>query len=344
MLALVTGGGGFIGSHVVRALLARGNHVRVLHLRSENLANLKGLDVELFEGDVRDTVAVKRAVSGCELVFHMAAIYALWLRNPQTMRDVNVQGTRNVLSSARDASVKRVVFTSSIAVFGGQGLDVDATEQSPFALGATGDLYSITKYDSHKVALEFAKNGLDVTIVAPTGPIGPGDIAPTPTGRLLIASLNLPIFSALDTISNVADVRDIAAGHLLAAEKGKTGESYLLGNANLSMREMIDLIARVSGRRPRIVRLPRLLLRGGTRMLTLYSSIVSHRAPLLTPAAIKIANLGLRADCRKAVRELDLPQRPVEIAMRDALHWFATNGYVKNAKSLLSRLEQINVT
>jgi dihydroflavonol-4-reductase len=330
--ALVTGGAGFIGGQVVRALIGAGHDVAVLHLPTDRLTNLEGLAVETIAGDVTDRACVRAALKGRDWVFHLAAIYALWTRDPERMRTVNVEGTRIVLQEAGDAGVQRVVYTSSIAVFGGQGLRRDATEESPFRLGQTGDVYSLTKYESHRVAQSFAQDGLDVTIVAPTGPVGPGDVGPTPTGRLLLMALNAPVGLAARSSSNVADVRDIAMGHVLAAEHGVRGESYLLGGENVDLATLPTLVYELAGIRHRpVVAVPSRILSVAARGLRAYAR-VSGVAPPFTPESVRILRLGLRADCRKAVRELGLPQRPLRESVRDALVWFARHGYVSSPK------------
>ena len=325
MKALVTGAAGFIGSHVVRALLDGGHQVRALHLPGEDLRNLAGLDVERVAGDVTDGAAMRRACDGRDWVFHLAAIFALWTRDPERMRRVNVGGTRTVLEAARAAGVRRVVHTSSIARFGGQGR-ARATEASPFRLGATGDVYSQTKHDAHQVALDFARE-LDVVLVAPTGPIGPGDVGPTPTGRLLLRALTLPVVVVPDTATNFADVRDMARGHVLAAERGRRGECYLVGHEDVSLAELARRALALAGIKRPIVKVP-----FAAAKLAAHAAVaVAERtgaAPLITPAAVEIARLNLTADCAKAVRELGLPQTPLEVALRDALAWFAQNGYL----------------
>jgi dihydroflavonol-4-reductase len=329
MKALVTGAAGFIGSHVVRALVAGGHEVRALHLPGEDLRNLAGLDVERIAGDVTDAATMARAAAGRDWLFHLAAIYALWTRNPERMRAVNVGGTRTVHEAARAAGVARVVYTSSIARFGGQGRGRRATESSAFALGPTGDLYSRTKADAHEVACSFA-GCLDLVIVAPTGPIGPGDVGPTPTGRLLLRTLSLPVVPVTDTVTNFADVRDMARGHVLAAERGRRGESYLLGHVDLSLDDLARRALTIFGLRRPIVRAPLGLARWAARGAVLAANW-SGKPPLLTPAAVAIAELGLAADCGKAVAELGLPQTPIDVALRDSLDWFARNGYVTDA-------------
>jgi dihydroflavonol-4-reductase len=321
--ALVTGAAGFIGSNVVRALLARGADVRALHLPGENLRALRGLDAELVAGDATDRAAMKRAMRGRDVVFHLAAIYALWTADGgRRMRHVNVEGTRIVLETAREAGVRRVVHTSSIARFGGQGMHRRATEASAFALGWTGDPYSASKHDAHELALAAAREQ-DVVIVAPCGPIGPGDIGPTPTGRLLLSTLTMPVVLAAPTMTNFIDVRDCAEGHVLAAERGVRGETYLLGHRDLWMTEIARMAMRASGKKKPIVVAPFAAAELAGGVARAWANRISHRAPLFTPEAVRIARLGLRADCSKSVRELGLPQRPIEDAVADALAWFS---------------------
>jgi dihydroflavonol-4-reductase len=331
--ALVTGAAGFIGAHVVRALLEEGHEVRALHLPTEDVRNLEGLDVERFAGDVTDEARMREAARGRDVVFHLAAVYALWERTPGTMRRVNVGGTRAVLAAARREGVRRVVHTSSIARFGGQGFARGggarrATEESPFALGPTGDVYSCTKQEAHEVALEAARD-MDVVIVAPTGPIGPGDVAPTPTGRILLACMALPVVVVARTVVNFADVRDIARGHVLAAERGRRGESYLLGARDMTLAELARAALAVIGARRVVVEAPYRAARVVARGAQAWADRVSRRPPLLTPASVAIAELGLAADCAKAVRELGMPQTPIEVALRDALAWFSRHGYTR---------------
>ena len=327
MKVLVTGAAGFIGSNVVRALIEDGHDVRALHLPRENVRNLRGLDVERMAGDVTDPDQMRTAVRGCEVVFHLAAIYALWTKDADCMRHVNVDGTRNVLVAARTEGVRRVVHTSSIARFGGQGPHADATETSAFALGATGDLYSRSKAQAHEVAVLAARDQ-DVVIVAPCGPIGPGDAGPTPTGRLLLSTVKMPVALVADTSTNFADVRDMARGIVLAAERGRRGETYLLGCRNVSLVEIARMALDALGSRKRIVVAPFAAASIVARGLRFVADRVTRRPPLFTPEAIRIARLGLRADCTKAVRELGMPQSPIEVAVADAMAWFGREGYL----------------
>lgn len=327
MKALVTGSAGFIGSNVVRALIDDGHDVRALHLPNEDQRNLRGLDVERFAGDVTDEDDMRQAVRGCEVVFHLAAVYALWTKDPAIMQRVNVEGTRIVLDAARAEGVRRVVHTSSIARFGGQGPRRRATEESAFALGVTGDAYSRSKADAHEVAVQAAREQ-DVVIVAPCGPIGPGDAGPTPTGRLLLSAVKMPVVVVADTTTNFADVRDMARAHVLAAERGKRGETYLLGCRDVSLVEIARMALDALGLHKRVIVAPFVAASVVARGLRFVADRITRRPPLLTPQAVRIARLGLRADCTKAVRELGMPQSSVERAVADAMTWFRREGYL----------------
>lgn len=327
--ALVTGASGFIGAHVVEALVSRGVDVRALLLPGDAAPALANLPVERCTGDVCDRDALARAMRGVDHVFHLAAVYVLWARDPSLMQRVNVEGTRNVLEAAAQAGVQRVVHTSSIARFGGQGLDRQATEQSEFRLGATGDVYSRTKADSHELAVAAARAGQDVVIVAPTGPLGPGDLVPTPTGRLLLSCARMPVVMVVRSVCNFGDVRSIALGHLLAAEHGKRGESYLLGDRDLTFAELAELALAAVGRGAPVVELPEGIARAGAALLSGIADRITHRAPPVTREAAAIARLGLAADCSKARRELGYTSRPIEQAVADAIADFRARGLLR---------------
>lgn len=328
---LVTGGAGFIGSHVVRALLDRypGVRVRVMHLANDNLINLKGLDVELVIGDVTRPDQLDKAVAGCDAVFHLAAVYALWLPDMSVMQRVNVDGSRNLFEACGRAGVKRVVFTSSFACFAGQGLDTACTEQSPFALDYS--YYSRTKYESAKLAEAYSRlHGLDIVIVCPTCPVGPGDYGPTPTGRVLVEAFNTPFMLGIDTDSNYVDVRDCALGHVLAYEKGRTGESYILGGENYTHPDIVRRLLRIYQlKRPVLHVKPNWLRPVAYLSVALAERGILKKPPFMTPAELEIANKGLVADASKARRELGLPTRPIEESLRDAVNWFVANGYIR---------------
>jgi dihydroflavonol-4-reductase len=320
--ALVTGAAGFIGAHVARALVEAGREVRALHLPTDRLDALEGVDAERVVGDVTDRDSVRAAMRGCDLVFHLAAIYALGAAASPRIAAVNVGGTRIVVEEAARAGVRRVVYTSSIARFGGQGRGRRATEESPFALGSTGDAYARSKALAHEVALETARaHDVDLVIVAPTGPIGPGDVRPTPTGRLLQSLVKLPVVTVTPTVVNFLDVREIARGHLLAAERGRRGESYLLGGDDHSLAELARRALAVLGRRRPVVEVPFAAARAAAHAAVAVARR-TRSEPLFTPAAIAIAERGLAADCTKARRELGLASPPIERAIADAFGWW----------------------
>lgn len=340
---LLTGGAGFVGSNVVRVLRERYPQakLRVMHLPRENLLNLKGMDeVELVAGDVLKQDEVDRAVAGCDVVFHLAAIYAVWLPDMSLIGKVNVEGTRNVLESCLKQGVKRVVHTSSAVCYCGHGPDVVCTEESPFAMH--GSHYAESKFASHKVAQEYAKKGLDVVIVCPVGPVGPGDVGPTPTGRMIAEAFHMPVKVAMRSRMNLIDVRDCAVGHVLALEKGRTGESYLLGGEIVWHRELLERALRVSGRSARVFEVnPKVLL--PYAYVATFLARFTKKAPLVTPMELHHAGGGLVCDAAKARRELGLVTRPLDETLRDALSWFATHGYLEDAE-LAARFSERKAT
>jgi dihydroflavonol-4-reductase len=329
MKTLVTGGAGFIGSQVVKQLLAKGEAVRVLHLPNERLDNIKGCDVELVAGNVLNVNEVRSAVEGCNKVYHLAAIYAFWMKNPQIMFDVNVKGTENVMQACMDLGVEKVVYTSSVARYAGQGEGKIVTEESDFGLMKTGELYALSKYLSHQVVEDFAKKGLNVTIVCPVLPIGPGDIAPTPTGKYFIGIIKNPVAFYTDTITNAADVRDIAHGHILAMEKGQQGRSYLLGGMkDTHMKEFVDICLQVSGKRKPVIQLPKEAFVALGYLMEMYADFISHEAPMMTSRAAKANVLNLQVDSSRAIKELGYSARPIEESIKDAVRWFKDNRYL----------------
>jgi dihydroflavonol-4-reductase len=340
--ALVTGAYGFIGSHLVRQLLDQGHEVVALHLPHENLSNLNGLEVEPCAGDVTDQESIRRAVRGADRVFHLAGLYALWAPRRELFWRVNVEGTLNVMRAAADEGVGKVVYTSTVAVTGGHGLTTDATEQTGFALAESGDTYSMSKYAAHRVVEGFAAMGLDVTTVSPCGPLGPGDLGPTPTGRLLTMAADRRLSVVNNTVINVADVRDVAHGHLLAAEKGRAGENYLLGGTNVSMSELVRVVQNLAFGRPGgVLTMPRPALAGIAHVAALVANHATHRPPQLTPEAVRAGAMGGRADWSKARAELGLEARALEESIRDALLWWACrDGYFRESarKRIIKRL------
>ncbi|HOG45187.1 MAG TPA: NAD-dependent epimerase/dehydratase family protein [Anaerolineae bacterium] len=326
MKALVTGATGFIGSNVVRALLAQGYQVRALLRECSNRANLAGLDVEPAPGDVRDRASVERALTGCDVLFHMAAAYALWVPEPQMVYDTNVEGTVNVLNAARAAGVARAVYTSTestigIAQNGDLGTEAMFVEPSDLA-----GHYKRSKFLAEQLALRMAGEGLEVVVVNPTTPIGPGDVRPTPTGQIVVDFLNGKMPAYVNTGLNLVDVEDVAQGHILALEKGRPGERYILGNRNLTLKEILGALSRVTG-----LPAPRLRIPIWLALWAAYASEFAARRlggpPRIPVTGVKVARHFRYFDCSKAVRELGLPQTPIEQALGKAVRWFRAHGY-----------------
>ncbi|MBU0994377.1 MAG: NAD-dependent epimerase/dehydratase family protein [Proteobacteria bacterium] len=328
--ALVTGAAGFIGSHVVKELLDDNVDVRAFLRPGESRQNLDGLDVEIMEGDLLDKDAVGKAVNGMDTLFHLAAVYAIWMKNWQSIYEVNIQGSRNILWAALKAGVNRVVYTSSIAALGVAPGKQPGDEDTPFNQYDLGNHYVLTKYLSQQEALGFAANGLDLVVVNPAFPFGANDIAPTPTGQIIIDICNGINRYSFNGGFNVVDVRDVAKGHILAAKKGKTGEKYILGNMNLTMPDFMHLVNGAVGRENRFtVKIPARLLQAGTYFLKGWSDHVSHKPPMSTPPEIKYASQYLYVDNAKARNELGLELTPIDESIDRAIEWFRKNRYIR---------------
>jgi dihydroflavonol-4-reductase len=326
---LVTGAAGFIGSHVVRELLDENVEVRCLIRPGEDTANLAGLDLEQIEGDVLDSEAVRSSVRGVDTVFHLAAIYSIWMDDWSRIYEVNIQGSRNILRAALKAAVGRVVYTSSIAAIGIAPGKEHSTEETLFNQYTLGNHYVLTKYLSQQEALGFAKEGLDVVIVNPCFPFGPGDIVPTPTGKIIVDALKGISRAYFNGGINIVDVRDVAKGHVLAAKKGKTENLHILGNRNITIHDFMKLVLTEAGLDGRmLLKIPVPLMTAGTSLLKWWSDHVSHKTPLSTPPEIRYASQYLYFDNTKARQELGLEFRPVEDSIRDSIQWFREKGYV----------------
>ena len=327
MTVLVTGANGFIGSAVVRELLEKGENVRCLVRKTSSMNNLKGLVVELAFGDIRDINSIRIALEGCDSVYHLAAIYANWLPNPGVMYQVNEEGTRNVLTACKDTGIQKTVYCSSVAALGAHG-KTPANESAQFNLNSTKDHYYMSKFRAEQVALSFARQGLPVVIVNPSGPIGARDIGPTPTGALIINLLKGRYPGYVDGGINLIDVTDCARGIVAAMEKGRIGEKYLLGNRNVSIKEYFDLIVAVAGRgRSPFIKLPRWLavISGyGYQML----ARMNGGPPITSASWVRVGSHYSWWDCTKAIKELGLGQRPLEESIADAVKWFEENGYL----------------
>jgi len=327
MKALVTGATGFIGSNLVRELLEDGLAVRVLVRPGSDRRAIAGLPVETVEGDLRDGGSLTRALDGCDFLFHAAAQYSFWTPDPKLIYETNVGGTRRLLEAARATGIRKVVYTSSESTVAVPGPGALGTEDGVSRPEELAGHYKRSKLEAERVALEACRSGLPVVVVNPTTPIGPWDLKPTPTGRIILDFLNRRMPAYVNTGLNVVHVKDVARGHLLALRKGRVGERYLLGNRNLTLKQILDMLARITGLPAPRLRIPLLLALFAGYMDELLSGRVRGSPPRIPVAAVKTARHFRHFDCSKAVRELGLPQTPVEKALEDAVRWFRENGY-----------------
>jgi len=327
MTTFITGANGYIGSAVVRELLKRGEAVRCLVRKNSDLRNLDGLVFDRVVGDIRDLNSLRRAMQGCNNVYHLAALYANWLPKPGLMYAVNEEGSRNVLAVCREYSVEKIVYCSSVAALGAHG-KIPADESATFNLNATRDHYYISKFRSEQIALQFAREGLPLVIVNPSNPIGPGDIAPTPTGALIINIIKGKLPGYVDGGINLIDLTDCARGIISAMDSGQIGGKYILGNRNISIKEYFDLIVDVTGRgRSPFLKTPRwLAVMSGYGYQAL--ARITSKPPATSASWVRVGSHYSWWDCRKAIEELNLGQRPIEESIQEAAIWFETNGYV----------------
>ena len=324
---LVTGASGFVGSAVARALVTRGDDVRVLVRATSDRRNLHGLEAEPAEGDVRDEAAVRAALAGCDRLFHVAADYRLWARDPEEIVRNNRDGAAAVMRAALSAGVGRVVYTSSVATLRTRR-DAPADETGPLGEDEAIGAYKRSKVVAERVVERMvAQEGLPAVIVSPSTPIGPRDVKPTPTGRIIVEAATGKIPAFVDTGLNLAHVDDVAAGHLLAMDRGRIGERYILGGQDVTLRDMLAAIARLTGRKPPTVALPRgplLPLAWGAEAV----AQMTGREPFLTRDALKMSRNLMFFTSAKAERELGYCARPYEQALIDALAWFRQAGYL----------------
>lgn len=327
---LITGATGFIGNHVTRLCLEKGDDVRVMVMPGENRSPLDGMDVEIVEGNLLDPPSLQRAVQGATHLYHLAAMFAVWTKDPDLHFKINVDGARAMLSAALAAGVEKVVFTSSIAAIGINADGTWATEDTAFNAWPWASEYILSKFISHQMVKGMVSDGLPVTMVMPGLPFGPGDRAPTPTGTMIISTLKGKMKNYWDGGVCAVDVRDVAAGHVLAMEKGRIGESYILANAegNMSNREFLQLIGRVGG----VENVARSEVSAGTmlrvaKLAELWSKLTG-KAPITTYKNTVFALQHPYVNPARAVAELGLPQTPIETAVADSVAWFREHGYV----------------
>jgi dihydroflavonol-4-reductase len=325
--AFLTGATGFLGSHVARALADQGADLRLLVRSTSNLRNLEGLKAETVTGDLRDAASLAKAMSGCDTVFHVAADYRLWVRDPNEMYRSNVDGTRAILEAAAKNHIKRIVHTSSVATMGFTRNGLPADEDSPVSLADMIGHYKRSKFLSEQLALDAGRSGMHVVVVNPTTPIGEQDIKPTPTGRIVVDFLKRKFPAYVETGLNLVDVRECARGHFAALEKGKSGERYILGGENLTLKKILDKLARITGLPSPVVKLPYVFAFAAGVIDEAVTGRLLGREPRATVDTVRMGKKKMFASSDKAERELGWKIVPVEPALRRAVEWFRTNGY-----------------
>jgi dihydroflavonol-4-reductase len=326
MTALVTGASGFVGAAVLRALLARGESVRALVRSTSPRGNLEALACDIVEGDIRDPASMERAMAGVSTLYHVAADYRLWARDPGEIERTNIEGTRTVMEAARAAGVGTIVHTSSVATLR-PNPDGVADETAPHTMESAIGAYKRSKVGSERLVEAMVAEGLPAVIVNPSTPIGPGDIRPTPTGRIIVDGATGKIPAFVDTGLNLVHVDDVAAGHLLAAERGKRGERYILGGNDVTLQDFLAEIAVRVGRKPPTIRLPRAPLYPLAWAAEAVAQITG-KEPMLTADGLTMSKARMFFSTAKAERELGYKARPHAEALDDALRWFGAQGYL----------------
>ncbi len=328
MKALVTGATGFVGSAVVRELLQNGEEVKVLIRPTSDRLNLEGLDVEVAEGDITDPDSIRGALSGCDRVYHVAALYTMD-DPPEAYYQINVQGSRNVFQACLDAGINRVVYTSTIGAVGASQKDRPADEETIWDLGDLYVPYVTTKYIAEFEAYRAFARGLTVVIVNPCAPMGARDVKPTPTGKLIVDFLNgkMPMYPPM--LFNVVDVDDVARGHRLAMEKGRPGQRYILGSENVSLKQVLQTVARMTGVRGPLMAIPVLVGVVFSFFAELVMTGILKKPTLFTVAGALFVKKGMHASNRKAVTELGWTPAPLETCLQKAIRWYVEKGYIK---------------
>jgi dihydroflavonol-4-reductase len=327
--ALVTGATGFVGANLARALPRHGRHVRVLARPSADLANLPAeSEAERISGDLRDYESLRRAVEGCDEVFHVAADYRFWAPNPEEIYQNNVQGTENLLRACREARVSKVIYTSTVGTIGLASQPKPADETTPTIDGQFNGHYKRSKWEAEQVALKYAQDGLPLVVVNPSTPIGPWDRKPTPTGRIVLDFIRGKIPAYVATGLNFVHVDDVVAGEIAAADRGKIGERYILGHQNLNLIDFLMLIAKTVRRPAPKIRIPYRIAWLAGYANTLYADYVTRKPPQIELEAVKMSRYTMFFNSSKAVRELGIPQTPVQQAVEDAVRWYTDNGFI----------------
>jgi dihydroflavonol-4-reductase len=326
--ALVTGSTGFVGSHVARLLAEQGADLRLLVRPNSKLDNIRDLRADHVTGDLRDPASLKSAMSGCDYVFHVAADYRLWAPDPREMYASNVEGTRAIIQAAQEAGIKRVIYCSSVATMGFTDQPVPVKESDPVTIAHMIGHYKRSKFMAEQVALEAGNRGASVVVVNPTTPIGEGDIKPTPTGRIILDFLKRKFPAYVDTGLNLADVHEVARGHILAMEHARPGERYILGGEDLTLKQLLDKLAALTGLPSPTTRVPHSVAYAFACFDELFTGRLLGKEPRATREAVKMGRKKMFASSEKAVRELGYKVTPIESALQRAVDWFRSNQYV----------------
>jgi dihydroflavonol-4-reductase len=324
----VTGASGFVGNHLARVLVDRGDEVRCL-VRSSSPRDLLGdLDVELYTGDLRDAESLRAGIRGVDVVYHCAADYRLFVPDPEAMYACNVDGTQNVLQVSAECGIERLVYTSTVGALGLHGDERPADETTPVSIHDMVGHYKRSKYLAERIAERWAGKGFPVVIVNPSAPVGDGDVKPTATGKMIVDFLNGKVPAYVDTGLNLVDVRDVAIGHVLAAERGKPGDKYILGNRNMTLKAIFTMLSELSGRPAPRVRMPHWVPMVFAALDTTWARLRGAE-PGVSLDSVRLSRKKMFFDTGKAVRELGVPQTPVEEALRRAVTWFRDHGYAE---------------
>ena len=331
MKAFITGATGFVGSHVARLLAEQGADLRLLVRSSSRSDNIAGLKADRVLGDLRQPDSLKKAMEGCEFVFHVAADYRLLVRDPQEMYRANVEGTQAIIRAAQESGVRRVIYTSSVATMGFTQAGHIADENSPVTLADMVGHYKRSKFMAEQIALEAGRSGANVVVVNPTTPIGEQDIKPTPTGTIIVDFLKRKFPAYVDTGLNLADVTEVAGGHLLAMERAVPGERYILGGENLTLKQILDKLSALTGLPSPSMKVPHGVAMGFAVFDQFFTGVIRGKEPRATVDAVRMGRKKMFASSAKAERELGYKVVPVESALGRAVNWFQAHGYVAPA-------------
>jgi dihydroflavonol-4-reductase len=328
MKTLVTGSTGFLGSAILRELLDDGREVKLLVRKDADTANIDGLDVEIAYGDLRDSESLQSALNGCNILYHAAAYYSLWDRDQQLIYDINLEGTRKILEASQKKNLEKIIYTSTVGCIGLNEDTTPANENTFFNKSTLANHYKKSKFQAEQIALQFARNGLPIVIVNPSTPVGPRDIKPTPTGKIILDFLNRKMPAYLDTGLNLIDVKDCARGHILAEQKGVPGERYILGNQNMSLFDILTSLEKITGLKAPRIKMPFWVALSAGWVCEMVSNHLTGKPPAVPLAGVKMAKYFMYFDSSKAVQELGLEQNSVEKALRQSVNWFKENNYV----------------